>query len=97
MATQIHGGFLAQHIIGWARTLMFVALGFPVVIAFAQMDKDALFSRLSDTDPGRLDSGFYVRLVSYGALRFLTVLASQFPAIGRFLFCWVQPTIEALH
>jgi hypothetical protein len=89
--------FLAHHTIGWALTLMFVALGFPVVIAFAQMDKDALFSRLSDTDPGSLDSAFYVRLVSYGALPLLTVLASQFPAIGRFLFSWVQPAIEALH
>jgi hypothetical protein len=38
-----------------------------------------------------------VRLVSYGALPLLTVLASQFPAIGRFLFSWVQPAIEALH
>jgi hypothetical protein len=78
-------------------TLIFIALGVPIVITFAQMDKDAILSRLSDTEPGKLDSAFYVRLVSYGALPLLTVLASQFPSIGRFLFSWVQPAIETLH
>jgi hypothetical protein len=89
--------FLGHRTIGWALTLIFIALGVPVVIAFAQMDKDAILSRLADTQPGKLDSAFYTRLVSYGALPLLTVMASQFPAIGRFLFSWVQPAIEALH
>ena len=89
--------FLAHRTIGWGLSVVFVVLGTPVVIAFAQMDKDAILSRLSDTDPGKLDRAFYVRLIAYGGLPFLTVLASQFPAIGRFLFSWVQPAIEALH
>jgi len=89
--------FLAHGSIGWALTVTFFALGIPMVIAFAQMDKDAALSRLSDTDPGKLDRAFYLRLVSYGGLPLLTVLASQFPVIGRFLFSWVQPAIAALH
>ena len=75
--------FLGHRTIGWALTLIFIALGVPVVIAFAQMDKDANVSRLADTQPGKLDSAFYTRLVSYGALPLLTVMASQFPASGR--------------
>ena len=89
--------FLSQRTIGWTLTLIFIALSIPVVIIFAQMDKDAILSRLSDTEPGKLDRAFYVRVFSYGALPLLTVLASQFPAIGRFLFSWVQPAIEAMH
>jgi hypothetical protein len=89
--------FLAHRTIGWALTLIFIVLGAPVIMAFAQMDKDAILSRLSDTEPGKLDRAFYVRVVSYGALPLITVLASQFPAIGRFLFSWVQPAIETLH
>ena len=89
--------FLAQRTIGWALTIIFIAFSIPIVISFAQMDKDAILSRLSDTEPGKLDRGFYIRLISYGALPLLTVLASQFPAIGRFLFSWVQPAIEAMH
>jgi hypothetical protein len=89
--------FLAHRSIGWALTLIFLILGVPVAITFAQMDKDAILSRLSDTEPGKLDRNFYVRLISYGALPLLTVLASQFPAVGHFLFSWVQPAIETLH
>jgi hypothetical protein len=89
--------FLAHRTIGWSLTLIFIGLSIPVVIAFAQMDKDAILSRLSDTQPGKLDRAFYTRLISYGALPLLTVLASQFPGIGRFLFSWVQPAIAAMH
>jgi hypothetical protein len=89
--------FLAHRTIGWSLTLIFVAIGIPVVIAFAQMDKDAVLSRLSDTDPGKLDRAFYIRLLAYGGVPLLTVLASQFPALGRFLFSWIQPAVEALH
>jgi hypothetical protein len=89
--------FLTHRTIGWGLTVVFLVLGIPVVIAFAQMDRDAILSRLSDTDPGKLDRAFYVRLIAYGGLPFLTVLASQFPSIGSFLFSWVQPAIEALH
>lgn len=89
--------FLSHRTIGWTLTLLFLALGIPVVMVFAQMDRDAILSRLADTEPGKLDKEFYLRLVSYGALPLLTLLASQFPAIGRFLFSWVQPAVEALH
>jgi hypothetical protein len=89
--------FLGSRTIGWALSLLFFVLGTPIVVAFAQMDRDAVLSRLSDTEPGKLDRAFYLRLVSYGALPLLTVLASQFPTIGRFLFSWLQPAVEALH
>jgi hypothetical protein len=38
-----------------------------------------------------------MNLISYGALPVLTVLAAQFPAIGSFLFSWVQPLLQALR
>jgi hypothetical protein len=66
-------------------------------MSFAQMDRDAILSRLSGTEPGKLDRDFYYRVVSYGALPLLALLASQFPSIGRFLFSWLQPGLNALH
>jgi hypothetical protein len=89
--------FLAHRTIGWILTLIFVALGSAVIVVFAQMDRDALLSRITDTQPGKLDREFYFRLLSYGALPLLTILASQFPAVGKFLFSWIQPAAEALH
>jgi hypothetical protein len=89
--------FLASRAIGWTLTLIFAVLGMGVVVVFAQMSKDAILSRIADTDPGKINSDFYLRIASFGALPILTLLASQFPSIGRFLFSWIQPGIEALH
>jgi len=56
-----------------------------------------VLSRLNRTAPGKIGKDFYMNLLSYGALPVLTVLAAQFPAIGSFLFSWVQPLLQALR
>jgi hypothetical protein len=89
--------FQAPHTIGWSMTTIFLILGAGVIIVFAQMDTDAILSRISSTAPGKLDKEFFLRVISFGALPLITVLASQFPSIGRFLFSWVQPGLEALR
>jgi hypothetical protein len=83
--------------IGWSISLVFVVLGSGIVLVFAQMDKDHILSRVSNTSPGKLDKEFFLRVISFGALPLITVIASQFPSIGRFLFSWVQPGLEALR
>ena len=83
--------------IGWSMTLVFVILGLGIVLVFAEMDKDHILSRVSNTNPGKLDKEFFLRVISFGALPLLTVIASQFPSIGRFLFSWVQPGLETLR
>jgi hypothetical protein len=75
--------------------LIIVGAGFTVV--FAQMDRDPLLSRLSASKRNKLGMPFYLRLASFGALPLLTVLATQFPSIGRLLSGWVQPALEALR
>jgi hypothetical protein len=75
--------------------LLILGAGFAVV--FAQMDRDALLSRLSERKPHEIGASFYMRLASFGALPLLTVLATQFPSIGQFLSGWVQPALEALR
>jgi hypothetical protein len=89
--------FQSEYLAGWAATGIFLALGGGVVLAFAQMHRDAILSRITSTPTGKLGKGFYLRVASFGALPLLTVVASQFPAAGRFLFSWVQPTLEALR
>jgi hypothetical protein len=89
--------FLGHRTIGWSLGVIFVVVGTGIVMVFSQMDKDAILSRITDTEPGKLDKEFYLRIISVGALPLLTVLASLFPEIGRFLFSWVQPAVEALH
>jgi hypothetical protein len=81
----------------WSLAGIFVLFGAAVIASFAQMDRDAILSRLSGTDPGKLDWSFVLRVGSYGGLPLLALLASQFPSLGRSLFSWLEPALNALH
>jgi hypothetical protein len=70
--------------------------GFVVVRVLAQIERNPIVSRISGTEEGALGWDFYLRVVSYGALPVLTVLATQFPSVGQFLTSWAAPTLEAL-
>jgi hypothetical protein len=76
---------------------LLIAMGIAVVFVLASSERDPVLSRLNGTAPGKVGKDFYMNLISYGALPVLTVLAAQFPAIGSFLFSWVQPLLQALR
>jgi hypothetical protein len=67
------------------------------VIMFAQMDRDALLSRINNTRAGHIEPGLFLHLASYGGIPLIALVASQFPSVGRFLFSWVEPALEAIH
>jgi hypothetical protein len=77
-------------------TIMFVVLASGISIVMAQAERDPVLSRIMKTTPGELNSGFFVRIFAYLGFPLITVLSSQFPSIGRFLFSWVAPMLDAL-
>jgi hypothetical protein len=81
----------------WWLTAVFIVLAVVVIKVFAEMSRDATLSRLTDTPVGEVGGEFYFKLLAAGALPLLTVVASHFPGVGRFLFAWVQPAFSALH
>jgi hypothetical protein len=82
----------------WWLTAVFVIISVVVIKVFAEMSRDATLSRLiTDTPDGKGGGEFYFKLLAAGALPLLTVVASHFPGVGRFLFAWVQPAFSALH
>ncbi|HEY6293249.1 MAG TPA: hypothetical protein VI455_16985 [Terriglobia bacterium] len=88
--------FQAHHAIGWIMTAVFLVLGAGVVKVYAEMERDAVLSRLSATEPGKLGKDFFVRVASFGALPLFTVIAAQVPSVSRFFFSWIQPSLQAL-
>lgn len=66
-----------------AATFLFIVMASVFVLVFYQMDIDPLLSRLSDTQAGKLDAGFGLRLLQFGLLPALTYLVSQVPEIGN--------------
>jgi uncharacterized membrane protein len=89
--------FQSSHVLGWFMAILLVAMGIAVGFVLAAAERDEVLSRLNGTQPGKVGKDFYLNLLSYGALPVLTVLAAQFPAIGSFLFSWVQPLLQALR
>jgi hypothetical protein len=88
--------FQQRQTISWALIAGFGVLTAGIIAVFADMDKDAILSRLSGTATGKLDAQFFWRVAAFGTFPVITVLASQFPSISHFLFSWVRPGLEVL-
>jgi hypothetical protein len=89
--------FQSGHVLGWFMAGLLIGTGLAVGFVLASSERDMVLSRLNGTAPGKIGKDFYMNLLSYGALPVLTVLAAQFPAIGSFLFSWVQPLLQTLR
>jgi len=89
--------FRADQAIDWWFFGLLACLGGGIALIIAQMERNSLLSRLSNTTPGELGTGFYLELVKYGAIPFLTIIGSQVPSISNVLLKWIQPALEALH
>lgn len=74
-----------------------IAIGAGIGMIFAQMDRDAILSRLTDTKENQLSKVFVFRMLQYGTLPLLTVISTQFPWVQRAATSLIQPAIEALH
>ena len=68
-----------------AIVYIFLVAGATMGFVFAQMDRNAQLSRLSEASPNHFGVNFVYRMLSYGALPLLTLLASLVPDIGSFL------------
>jgi hypothetical protein len=88
--------FEGQRHIEFAIVCLFVMAGVTVGTVFAQMDRDPLLSRLNETKPNQIGLSFVYRMISYGALPLLTLLASLVPDISNFLQSWLQPALQSL-
>jgi len=53
-------------------------------------------SRITGTKANELGLTFYVRIAALGAAPLLTLLATHFPSIGRYVVSFLQPGLEAL-
>jgi hypothetical protein len=75
---------------------IFAGFVLTVFIVFSQMHRDPILSRTTSTEPGKLDIGFYQKLISVLGVPIIGLLASQFPEISSFLFSWLEPSLQTL-
>jgi hypothetical protein len=86
----------APQFTGRLLLLLFVIIGAATFSCLAGLERDTILSRMTGSDPGKFNSGFYLKIAAYGGLPALSLLASEFPSISNFLLSWVEPTLEAL-
>jgi hypothetical protein len=88
--------FTSRRVIDLFALTIFVTLSVGTIYMLVQMDHDTTLSRLTDTKPDTIGKTFFIRLVSFGSLPLITMLATQFPSIRSLLFSWVEPALQAL-
>jgi len=80
----------------WIFTGLLVLLGAGIVWVFAQMYRNPILSRITNTEPNELGWEFYARIAVFGALPVITWFAYQFPEIGGSLLKFVRPGLDVL-
>jgi len=89
--------FQDRHWIGLSSMVVFIGLGAGIATVFAQMDRDAILSRITDTKSNELGLTFVYRIAQFGILPLITLLAGQFPWFNQLFFSWVQPALSSLR
>jgi hypothetical protein len=88
--------FQPHAFINWCFTILLVFLGVGFIWVFAQMHRNPILSRITDTNPNELGWDFYLRILTFGAVPVLTWLAYQFPELGGSLFKVLQPGLQVM-
>jgi hypothetical protein len=80
----------------WIVALVCLAL---VAWAFIEMDRDRILSYIGKTTPGQttLSREFLSSMAIYVLVPLLTLLATQFPALGEFIFSVFSPAMKSLR
>jgi hypothetical protein len=85
----------APQFMGKLLLMLFLIIGASTLSCLVGLEKNLVLSRMAGSDPGKLNTGFYLKIAAYGALPALSLLASEFPSISNFLLSWVEPSLEA--
>ncbi len=88
--------FQPRQQVDWLCTGLFFVLGTGIVWVLAQMYRNPILSRITDTHPNELGWEFYLRILAFGAIPILTWLAYQFPDIGSMVFNLFQPAVAVM-
>jgi hypothetical protein len=88
--------FQPRQYVDWLFTALLLFLGSGVVWVFAQMHRNPILSRITDTRANELGWDFWLRIVSFGAIPVLTWLAYEFPDVGATIYRILEPGTSIL-
>jgi len=83
-------------VIGAVFLVLFALVGVVVIVAYAEMSRDATLSRIADTNPGELGWEFWGKMAALGAGPLLGLLTTLFPSMTEFIVSFLQPGAQAI-
>jgi hypothetical protein len=87
--------FVPRPTIAICVLLLVLVLGSVVALVYAGLERDSTLSRITNTEPGKLGLGFWIRYGSFLGVPILGLLVAQFPAITDFVTSWIEPSLNA--
>ncbi len=88
--------FQPREMVDWLITGLLIVLSAGMIWVFAQMHRNPILSRTTDTKSNELGWDFYFRIISFGAVPLLTWLAYSFPQVGGAIYRFLQPGVSVL-
>jgi hypothetical protein len=89
--------FLNHHYVLIGLSCIIALLAASTIFIYAQMHRDDILSRTTETHSGKLDADFFTKVISMVDLPFLTLIASQFPEISNLVFSWLEPGLSSVR
>lgn len=77
--------------------VLFLLSGGAIGFVYEEMHRDPTLSRLTSTDPGKLDSDFWVKFGAAGFAPFVALVSTVYPPFGHLLYSLVGPLLQALR
>jgi hypothetical protein len=77
-------------------TCVLIGLAVAVIWIYAQMHRDEILSRTTETASGKLDADFFTKILSVVGIPLVMLIASQFPEVSNMLFSWLEPGLSAM-
>ena len=89
--------WMYRHTILIELCALLIVLSGVTLYVYSQMHRDEILSRTTETETGKLDSGFFEKVVPVIGLPLLTLIASQFPEFSNLIFSWLQPGLSHIQ
>ena len=77
--------------------LLFIFIGAVIGYVYEGMHRDPTLSRMTSTEPGKLDAAFWAKLVSAGIVPLVALVSTVYPPFGHLLYSLVGPLLQALR
>ncbi len=86
--------WMYRHTILLGMVALFAVLAAVTLAIYTEMFRDDILSRTTESTSGKLDGGFFAKIIPVLGIPLLTLVASQFPEVSNFVFSWVEPSLS---